>query len=145
MLTGKSGSVYTRTADGRVFHDRRIKYHQFPSQRQFHNCCAKCKGFSGPIGSGKSKALVHEAIKRAYLNPGCQGLIAGPTYRMLADVGNPDRSRWQASTGQSGQPGSPHYEDLIPSWRDGRSNPAYLDEHRLREAGGSKHLRLEPE
>ncbi len=85
MLTGKSGSVYTRTPDGRVFRDRRIKYHQFPSQRQFHNCGAKCKGFSGPIGSGKSKALVHEAIKRAYLNPGCQGLIAGPTYRMLAD------------------------------------------------------------
>jgi hypothetical protein len=85
MLTGTSGSVYARTPDGRVFRDRRIKYHPFDSQRQFHNCRAKFKGFSGPIGSGKSKALVYEAIKRAYLNPGCHGLIAGPTYRMLGD------------------------------------------------------------
>jgi penicillin amidase len=71
--------------------------------------------------------------------------IWGPVYRMLADVGEPNRSRWQASTGQSGQPGSPHYDDLISGWLSGRSNPAYLDERELRAAGHARHLRLEPD
>jgi penicillin G amidase len=69
----------------------------------------------------------------------------GPVYRMLADVGDPARSRWQSSTGQSGQPGSRHYDDRIADWRDGRTNPAYLDEHELRASGQVKQLRLEPE
>jgi penicillin amidase len=71
--------------------------------------------------------------------------VWGPTYRMLADVGDPNRSRWQASTGQSGQPGSAHYDDLIGGWLEGRSNPAYLDERALRAAGDAKLLHLEPE
>ena len=33
----------------------------------------------------------------------------------------------------------------IDGWRDGRTNPAYLDEHELRAAGRLKQLRLEPE
>jgi penicillin G amidase len=69
----------------------------------------------------------------------------GPVYRMLADVGDPGSSRWQASTGQSGQPGSGHYDDLIRAWQDGRSNPTRLDERELQAAGRSRHLRIEPE
>ena len=49
--------------------------------------------------------------------------IYGPTYRLLADVGDPDASRWQHMTGQSGHPGSPHYDDLIDAWLNGRTNP----------------------
>jgi penicillin amidase len=71
--------------------------------------------------------------------------VWGPVYRMLADIGEPGRSRWQVSTGQSGQPGSSHYDDLMPGWKDGRSNPIYLDERELRTAGGARHLRLQPE
>jgi len=44
------------------------------------------KGFSGPIGSGKSQALCHEAIRLTYLNPGRTGLIGAPTYPMLRDT-----------------------------------------------------------
>ena len=44
------------------------------------------KGFSGPIGSGKSQALCHEAIRLTYLNPGRPGLIGAPTYPMLRDA-----------------------------------------------------------
>jgi penicillin amidase len=69
----------------------------------------------------------------------------GPVYRMLADVGDPGRSRWQLSTGQSGQPGSRHYDDLIEGWRSGRTNPSYADEHELRAAGNARQLRLEPD
>jgi penicillin amidase len=68
-----------------------------------------------------------------------------PVYRMLADLGDPARSRWQLSTGQSGQPGSPHYDDMIDAWNAGRTNPVYANEHELRAAGRSRQLRLEPE
>jgi Terminase large subunit, T4likevirus-type, N-terminal len=44
------------------------------------------KGFSGPIGSGKSQALCQEAIRMTYLNPGRLGLLGAPTYPMLRDA-----------------------------------------------------------
>ncbi|HVW85779.1 MAG TPA: terminase family protein [Bryobacteraceae bacterium] len=64
---------------------RRIRYSPLPSQKTFHASEARFKGFSGPIGSGKSQALCHEAIRLSYLNPGRTGLIGSPTYPMLRD------------------------------------------------------------
>jgi hypothetical protein len=57
-----------------------------PSQRIFRLSKARFKGFSGPIGSGKSQALCHEAIKLSYINAGRTGLIGAPTYPMLRDA-----------------------------------------------------------
>jgi hypothetical protein len=57
-----------------------IDYVPLPSQNKFHVSTARFKGFSGPIGSGKSQALCQEAIRLSYLNPGRQGLIGAPTY-----------------------------------------------------------------
>lgn len=65
---------------------RKIKYAPLPSQRQFHKSEARFKGFSGPIGSGKSQALCHEAIKLSYVNAGRTGLIGAPTFPMLRDA-----------------------------------------------------------
>ena len=62
---------------------RRVLYPQFPSQRKFDALEHTFKGFSGPIGSGKSKALCFEAIKCAYRNPGVTGLIGAPTQKLL--------------------------------------------------------------
>ena len=59
---------------------RQIAYSPLPSQKLFHKSAARMKGFSGPIGSGKSQALCHEAIRLTYLNPGRTGLIGAPTY-----------------------------------------------------------------
>jgi hypothetical protein len=59
---------------------RGVGYEPLPSQVAFHASEARIKGFSGPIGSGKSAALCHEAIKLAYLNPGRSGLVGAPTY-----------------------------------------------------------------
>ncbi len=64
---------------------RLIKHDPLPSQRKFHDSAARFKGFSGPIGSGKSQALCQEAIRLAYLNPTRTGLIGAPTYPMLRD------------------------------------------------------------
>jgi penicillin G amidase len=70
--------------------------------------------------------------------------VWGPVYRMLADLGDPASSRWQLTTGQSGQPGSAHYDDMIEGWRTGKTNPVYLEEHEVRAAGGAKRLRIDP-
>ena len=64
---------------------REITHSPLPSQRKFHDSRARFKGFSGPIGSGKSQALCHEAIRLTYQNPGRTGLIGAPTYPMLRD------------------------------------------------------------
>jgi penicillin amidase len=46
-----------------------------------------------------------------------------PSYRLIADLGDRDRSRWQHMTGQSGHPASRHYDDLLDDWLEGRTNP----------------------
>jgi hypothetical protein len=61
-------------------------YDPLPSQRRFHSNLAQYKGYSGPVGSGKSLALVYEAIFLSRMNPGGLGLIGAPTYGMLRDV-----------------------------------------------------------
>ncbi len=63
-----------------------INYTPLPSQRKFHDSKSRFKGFSGPIGSGKSQALCQEAIRLSYINAGRQGLIGAPTYPMLRDA-----------------------------------------------------------
>src|SRR5258706_3624719 len=65
---------------------RVIEYAPLPSQKHFHNCTTRFKGFSGPIGSGKSQALCQEALKLTYLNPGRTGLLGAPTFPMLRDA-----------------------------------------------------------
>ena len=49
--------------------------------------------------------------------------IWAPSWRMVADPQAPERSRWQAFTGQSGHAFSPHYDDLQPRWAAGRLQP----------------------
>lgn len=71
---------------GRDVRTREIAYDPLPSQKRFHASNARFKGFSGPIGSGKSQALCQEAIKLSYLNPGRLGLLGAPTYPMLRDA-----------------------------------------------------------
>src|SRR5947209_3260005 len=65
---------------------REIAYDPLPSQKLFHASKARFKGFSGPIGSGKSQALCAEAIKLSYVHAGRMGLMGAPTYPMLRDA-----------------------------------------------------------
>lgn len=65
---------------------RIINYDPLPSQRRFHDLETRIKGYSGPVGSGKSAALCHEAIDLAFKNDGRTGLIGAPTYNMLRDA-----------------------------------------------------------
>ena len=52
-----------------------------------------------------------------------------PSLRMVLDVGDWDRSFFSLPGGQSGNPLSPHYEDLFPLWLRGAGVPiAWTDE-----------------
>jgi hypothetical protein len=57
-----------------------------PSQAQFQGLKGRFKGFSGPVGSGKSAALCFETVRQAYINRGRQGVLAAPTFAMLRDA-----------------------------------------------------------
>jgi penicillin amidase len=63
--------------------------------------------------------------------------VWAPSWRMVADPADPDRSRWQMFTGQSGHPASPHYDDLQPDWLEGRTQP-------MRGEGPWQELELKP-
>jgi hypothetical protein len=66
--------------------DYGIKYRPLPSQKKFRDLDARFKGYSGPIGSGKSQALCQEAVRRSFMNPGGLGLLGAPTYPMLREA-----------------------------------------------------------
>jgi hypothetical protein len=65
---------------------RIIQIPALPSQERFFASTAFTKGFSGPVGAGKTYALCFEALQCTARNPGCVGLIGAPTYPMLRDV-----------------------------------------------------------
>jgi penicillin amidase len=49
--------------------------------------------------------------------------IHGASYRHLFDLSDWDRALATSTPGQSGQPGSPHYGDLLPLWAKGEYFP----------------------
>ena len=49
------------------------------------------------------------------------GAIA--SLRMVVDVGNWEETRFALPGGQSGNPLSPHYDDLLPFWQRGEGVP----------------------
>ena len=48
-------------------------------------------------------------------------VTAGPSMRMVVDLGDLDRSRWVNQTGVSGHPGNGHYDDQLDTWLSGGS------------------------
>jgi penicillin amidase len=46
-----------------------------------------------------------------------------PSMRQIIDLSNFDNSVWVTTTGESGQPYSPHYSDLVPLWDQNRYQP----------------------
>jgi penicillin G amidase len=49
--------------------------------------------------------------------------VHGASYRQVFDLADWDRGVATSVPGQSGQPGSPHYNDLLPLWAEGKYFP----------------------
>ncbi len=52
---------------------------------------------------------------------------SGATFRIVIDVGHWDNSVAMNSPGQSGDPGSPHYDDLFAPWAADTPFPLYYE------------------
>jgi penicillin amidase len=62
-------------------------------------------------------------------------LIVGPPFRFIADLGDLRNCQGLLSPGQSGQPGSSHYDDGVQAWFEGEYHPMlYAREDVVREA-----------
>ncbi|AGS25313.1 penicillin acylase family protein [Rhizobium etli] len=68
---------------------------------------------------------------------------AGASFRMVLDVGDWDNSRAINSPGQSGDPFSPHYRDLVPLWASGDYFPFVYSRGAI-ESAASQALNLSP-
>jgi penicillin amidase len=71
------------------------------------------------------------------------GHPGGATYRHILDLANWDRGLATSAPGQSGQLGSPHYDDLLPLWRTGEYFPLAFSRPRVEEVALHR-LRLKP-
>lgn len=69
-----------------MINKRKLRFPVLPSQLRFLESTARNKGFSGPVGSGKTYALCCQVLRSAAHNPGCTGLLGAPTYPMLKDA-----------------------------------------------------------
>ncbi|MBL8188441.1 MAG: penicillin acylase family protein, partial [Acidobacteria bacterium] len=67
----------------------------------------------------------------------------GASFREILDVADWDRSVGTNVPGQSAQPGSKHYGDLLPMWADGKYFPLLYSKTKV-EAAAKDRLTLEP-
>jgi penicillin amidase len=69
--------------------------------------------------------------------------VSGASYREILDLSHWDHSRAVNAPGQSGQPGSPHYSDLLPLWDAGKYFPLVYSRAAVEKAARER-LVLEP-
>ena len=69
--------------------------------------------------------------------------LAIASLRMVVDVGSWEESRFSLPGGQSGNPLSPHYADMLPLWRRGDGVPIAWSSHQVEKVIRST-LRLSP-
>ena len=67
----------------------------------------------------------------------------GASFREVLDVGNWDDSKGINVPGESAQPGSPHYGDLLPLWLEGHYFPLLYSRPAVEKAATDR-LLLEP-
>lgn len=70
--------------------------------------------------------------------------VSGASYREILDTSDWDNSLAVNTPGQSGQPESPHYSDLMPLWRDGKYFPLAYSKAAVEKNAVDK-LVMEPE
>lgn len=69
--------------------------------------------------------------------------VHGASYRHVLDLADWDRGLATSTPGQSGQPGSPHYGDLLPLWAEGKYFPLAYSRAKVEEVTAHR-LTLRP-
>lgn len=95
----------------------------------------------GPIAFGGDASTIPQAsVDHAspFANP-----IGVPNLRAVIDVGDWEASRWVLAGGQSGNPFSPHYDDLLAAWQRGDGVTIAWSPERVLQ-GARSTLRLTP-
>lgn len=90
-----------------------------------------------PVELGGDGDTVHVMV-----GPGSE-VTHGASFREILDVADWDRSVATSVPGQSGQPGSPHYGDLLAPWAEGRYFPLLFSREKV-EAAAKERLVLVP-
>jgi penicillin amidase len=70
-------------------------------------------------------------------------VVSGASWRMVVDVGNWDAATMTNAPGQSGDPRSEHYDDLLEMWGDDKSVPLLYSRGSI-EANLKKRIQLQP-
>jgi penicillin G amidase len=105
-----------------------------------------------PLGRSGVPGLIQALVNRGpYDAPGGGSLVdafawdassgrfdvtAGPSMRMIVDLGELDRSRWVNQTGNSGHPWDSHYDDQIDAWLGGKDYPWPFTAAAVKKASG---------
>lgn len=76
--------------------------------------------------------------------PAPYSAVHGPSFRAVYDLADLDNSRFMAAAGQSGNPFSEHYSDLLEDWRDGETFQLSAPHETLAAAEDSRILVLTP-
>jgi penicillin G amidase len=106
---------------------------------QFHHALSPVFKDLGPVprsGDGETVGAT------GYYGDSFEQLV-GASYREILDVSDWDKSVAINAPGQSGEPGSPHYSDLLPLWSEGRYFPLQYSEEAVKKVLTDK-LLLEP-
>jgi len=69
--------------------------------------------------------------------------VSGASYREILDTSDWDKSVAVNTPGQSGQPGSKHYSDLLPLWSEGKYFPLHYSKDAVEKATTDR-MTLEP-
>jgi penicillin amidase len=93
----------------------------------------------GPYPMGGDQTTIW-ATGSSYHDLSCESVI-GPPFRFIADLSNLRNSLSLLAPGQSGQPGSKHYDDHAKSWFTGEYHTMLFERAEIeREAEGTLHL-----
>ncbi|WP_255592943.1 penicillin acylase family protein [Bordetella sp. BOR01] len=85
----------------------------------------------------------NDTVHRATFRKSDFRQISGASYRQVIDVGNWDNSRMQNMPGQSADPRSPHYRDLLEGWATGKYIPMAFSREKVESELGDS-LTLQP-
>ena len=95
----------------------------------------------GPFPWGGDSDTVSQAA--GTMRAPSDGVSVVASLRMVIDVGNWDASRFVLPGGQSGNPLSPHYSDMLPLWRRGMGVPIAWSAEKV-ERAAAEELRILP-